>query len=97
MIDSEDRSVECCEHTKDPNADGAERTGRIFCNIWKDNVSFVCLCYPCLEKSSLLLGSHPYITYDADQMSYLVADNEDQFTSLMDGLVEEQFVMDDYV
>ena len=86
--------VETCDHVKDPNAIDAERTGCIFCNVWNDNVSLICLCYPCIEKSRKLLESHPYITYDADKLSHLFAESKEQCVELVKGLVEEQMAMD---
>ena len=86
--------VETCDHVKDPNAIDAERTGCIFCNVWGGNVSLICLCYPCIEKSRKLLESHPYITYDADKLSHLFAESKEQCVELVKGLVEEQMAMD---
>ena len=86
--------VETCDHVKDPNAIDAERTGCIFCNVWGGNVSLICLCYPCIEKSRKLLESHPYITYDADKLSHLFAESKEQCVELVKVLVEEQMAMD---
>ena len=86
--------VETCDHVKDPNAIDAERTGCIFCNVWGGNVSLICLCYPCIEKSRKLLESHPYITYDSDKLSHLFAESKEQCVELVKGLVEEQMAMD---
>ena len=89
-----DFTVETCDHVKDPNAIDAERTGCIFCNVWNGNVSLICLCYPCIEKSRKLLESHPYITYDVDKLSHLFAESKEQCRELVKALVEAQMLMD---
>ena len=89
-----DFTVETCDHVRDPNAIDAERTGCIFCNVWRGNVSLVCLCYPCMEESRKLLESYPYITYDVDKLSHLFAESKEQCRELVKGLVEAQMLMD---
>ena len=89
-----DFTVETCAHVRDPNAIDAERTGCIFCNVWNGSVSLVCLCYPCIRKNKKLLAGSPHITYDADRLSHLFAENKEQCRELVKGLVEAQMLMD---
>ena len=89
-----DFTVETCDHVRDPNSIDAERTGCIFCNVWNGNVSFICLCYPCIRKNKKLLAGSPHITYDADRLSHLFAESKEQCRELVKGLVEAQMLMD---